>query len=152
MLHNSLMWIVSLKPWGTHEWQSKWVFNCNLIFWLCPAVLLLSHSEERYSQGFCSAAFTHPSQIFWTGSSNFTQVQVLPAGNVKITCNFKAKLMCLQTVVLQHPNSLIKAGLRNAEIQHQKVSKLKGVAGGTCKAPVRELHQGFKTTSISWSR
>lgn len=97
-----------------------------------PSSASLSHSEERYSQGFCSAVFTHLSQIPWTGSSNFTQVQVLPTRNVKITCDFKAKLMCLQTVVLQHPNSLIKAGLRNAEIQHQRVSKLKGGAGGTC--------------------
>lgn len=92
-----------------------------------PSSASLSHSEERYSQGFSSAVFTHPSQILWTGSSNFTQVQVLPAGNVKITCDFKANLMCWQTVVLQNANSLIKAGLRNAEIQHQKMSKLKGV-------------------------
>lgn len=57
--------------------------------------------------------------------------------------------MCLQTVVLQHPNNLIKADLRNAEIQHQKVSKLKGSAAGTCKAAVKELHQCPKTISIS---
>lgn len=109
----------------------------------------LSHSEERYSPGFCPALFTHPSQILWTGSSNFTTGQVLPAGNVKITCDFTGKPMCLQTVVLQHPNSFIKADLRNAEIQHQKVSKLKGGAGRACKAAVKELHQCPKTISIS---
>lgn len=57
--------------------------------------------------------------------------------------------MCLQPVVLQHPKSLIKAGLRNAEVQQQEVSKLKGGAGGTCKAEVKELHQCPKTISIS---
>ena len=94
----------------------------------------LSHSEGRYSQDFCSALFTHPNQILWTESSSFTEVEVPPARNVKITCDFKAKLRCLQTIVLHHPYSLIKAGLRNAEITAPESAQVKGGCG---REPVR---------------
>lgn len=114
-----------------------------------PSSASLSHSEERYSQDFCSALFTHPSQILWTESSSFTQVEVPPARNVKITCDFKAKLTYLQTIVLHHPYSLIKAGLRNAEIIAPENKQVEGgVREGTCKVTVRELHLGLKTIPI----
>lgn len=140
MLRNSPMLIVSLKSSETHVWQSKQLFNFHLRFWLCPAVPL------------CLALFTHPSQILWTESSSFTQVEVPPARNVKISCDFKAKLMCLHTIVLHHPYTLIKAGLRNAEITAPECEQVGGGGGegqeGTCNVTVRELCLGLKTISI----
>lgn len=57
--------------------------------------------------------------------------------------------MFLLTVVLQHPNSLIKAGVRNAEIQHQRVSKLKGGVGGTLRDQLRSFTSVSKLSLVA---
>jgi len=79
----------------------------------------LSCSEQRYSHDFCSALLTHPSQILWTESSGFTQVEVPPARKVKITCDFKENLSACKQLCSTAPAALLKLASGVQKSQHQ---------------------------------